>query len=194
MGTGQYWIILLDDRYWYRGRRVSHRIEVFELLAVLQGVYGRGVALDAFFNRFVNEVGSRNSNKPERELHASESEPHCRVDMNILPVLLPPVQMLHLQVSLFSTIIHTPLPILQSSMISCQCATSRMRWRRTDGSARGRRNLSLKYEPGRKYAMRDPRKGKASGYLSPWRLMLGREDLLGKTSWFQFMTLVLFLK
>lgn len=24
MGTGQYWIILLDDRYWYRGRRVSH--------------------------------------------------------------------------------------------------------------------------------------------------------------------------
>ena len=37
---------------------------MFELLAVLQGVYGRGVALDAFFNRFVNEVGSRNSNKP----------------------------------------------------------------------------------------------------------------------------------
>ena len=24
MGTGQYWVILLDDRYWYRGRRVSH--------------------------------------------------------------------------------------------------------------------------------------------------------------------------
>ena len=42
----------------------KYRIEAFEMLAACQGVFGRGIALDASLNRYDNDAGCRNTNKP----------------------------------------------------------------------------------------------------------------------------------
>ena len=42
----------------------KYRIECTKLVAAAEGVYGERIAKDVQYNRLVNDVGAKNSNKP----------------------------------------------------------------------------------------------------------------------------------
>ena len=60
----------------------KYRIEAFEKMCAAQGVHGEAVALDSTYNRFCNDKGGRNTNKPgDLKVNPPSSQPDCQLSV-----------------------------------------------------------------------------------------------------------------
>ena len=64
----------------------KYRIEAVELIAASSGVYGGSTALNVKYNRFCNDQGDRNTNKPG-DLKVKH---HFTLDYLVIPPICSP--------------------------------------------------------------------------------------------------------